>query len=426
MRLTKDEYAVYLPAVNLQYAEAIARRVPLNRPFPNTFTLDDLAFWQDNKLWHYPYFLHSVGSYKVGALPNNAVTRRASNEGVLFGDSGGFQIGCGTLKGLNTLTTGMAGNAACVAWRDAVHVRTWILNWLETYTNYAMTIDMPLWAKHEAKSPFHYCTEDELIQLTVENLKFIDANRQDRTKWLNVIQGSDITTIKKWWDAVKWFKGSGYALSSSAGRLSGLGAVIEPLLLMRDEKAFEDDKSWIHMLGVSTAPWAIVFTAIQKALRTTANQQLRISFDSSSPFQEAGVHEQMAVVPSFGTSKEDWVINKVRFKHSRKHVGSNEALPASSPIANQLTLGHLNVRDENGIYTARQVDTLSLVLVSNHNVWTYLETFRQANNLVFTTNRSGVPSIYSEVVDFIAHVFTVENWANELKSEDSLLKEFKG
>jgi hypothetical protein len=427
MGMISDQYAVYLPAINTLYAEVIAKPLPEGRPFPSSFTLDDLYFWKKgNKLWHHPYVLHSVGGYKVGTLPDNAVTRRGRTDGVLVGDSGGFQIGKGTLNGLDTLKAGMTGNEACAAWREAYNVRVWILNWLETHTNYAMTIDMPLWAKFEPASPFYSCTEDQLIQLTVENLQFIDTHRQNRTQWLNVIQGNNMTAIKKWWDAVKWFKGGGFALSSSAGRMSGLGAVIEPLLMMRDEQAFEDGRDWIHMLGVSTAPWAIMFTAIQKALRDTANPALRISYDSSSPFQDAGKRELLIDLPNFGTDTKSWANQRIRFKHSRQHVGSNEALPVSSPIADQLTLGYLNIRDDKGIYTPRQIDGVSLALVTNHNVWAFLETFQRANDLVFASNRSQVPDIYKELVDFINRVFSVETWADELVKEQLLLSQFNG
>jgi hypothetical protein len=106
----------------------------------------------------------------------------------------------------------MEADDACLAWREAYDVRSWILGWLETYTNYAMTIDMPLWARDPTKSntPFHQCSPEQLIQLTVENLQFIDSHRQHQTKWLNVLQGTDMAAIKQWWDAVKWFKGGGY------------------------------------------------------------------------------------------------------------------------------------------------------------------------------------------------------------------------
>lgn len=427
MSMMSDEYSVYLPAVNSLYADCLAKPLPEGRPFPSSFTLDDLYFWKKgNKLWHHPYILHSVGSYKVGSTPDNAVTRRGRTDGILVGDSGGFQIGKGTLKGLDTLKEGMTGDEACAAWRDAYDVRAWILNWLETHTNYAMTIDMPLWAKGEPASPFYNCSEDQLIALTVENLQFIESHRQNRTQWLNVIQGKDMPAIKKWWDAVKWFKGGGFALSSSAGRMSGLGAVLEPMLMMRDEQAFEDGRDWIHMLGVSTAPWAIMFTAIQKALRATVNPKLRISYDSSSPFQDAGKMELLVKLPKFGKSAKDWVNTKERFKHSRQHVGSNEPLPVSSPIADKLNLGYLNVRDDKGIYTPRQVDTVSLALATNHNVWAFLETFQRANDLVFASDRSQVPDLYKELVDFIQHVFTVETWADELLKWQSLISQFKG
>jgi hypothetical protein len=427
--IISDEYSVYLPAVNAQYAETLVKPIPENRPFPNTLKIDDLVFWKDNnRLWHHPYFLHSVGCYKVGDIPDNAVTRRGKTDGILFGDSGGYQIGNGTLKGLDSLVASMEADNACRAWREAYEVRKWILGWLETHCNYAMTIDMPLWATIPAKSstPFHKCTYEQLIQLTVENLQFIDNHRQHKTKWLNVIQGSNIEAITTWWNAVKWFEGSGYALSFSAAHISGLIAVIEPLLMMRDDNAFDQVRNWIHILGVSTAPWAIMFTAIQKALRATANQNIHISYDSASPFQDAGIREQYLTLPNFNSESKSWSLRKANFPHSRRHLESNTPLPFSSPIADKLTLGHLNVRDEKGVYTARQVDTLSLVLVANHNIWTMLEAFKQANDLVFASDRSQVPSVYGECVDMIEHVFTVENWADELKKNEGLLAGFKG
>ena len=427
--MDKDEYSVYLPAVNTQYADALATPVPEHRPFPATLSLEDLMFWDsDNKYWHQPYYLHSVGQYKIGSTPDNAVTRRSKSDGVLFGDSGGFQIGKGSLTGFNALYAGMTAEQACFEWRNAIEVRKWIVGWLETHCNYAMTIDMPLWATldHAKDSPFHNCSLEQLTQLTVENLQFIDKHRQGNTKWLNVIQGSNIEAIRGWWNAVKWFNGDGYALSSSAGRISGLGAVLEPLLMMRDDDAFKNGRDWIHMLGVSTASWAIIFTAMQKALRTTVNPNLRISFDSASPFQDAGIREQYINVPKFGSDKSSWVFEKEQFPHARKHLGSSEPLPFSSPIADLLTLGHLNFRDEHGKYTVRQVDTLSLVLVANHNIWIMLEAFKQANDLVFASNRSQVPAVFSECVDMIEHVFTVENWADELKKNEALLAGFKG
>jgi hypothetical protein len=431
-KMISDDYAVYLPAVNEQYAEIITRPIPNNRPFPTAFKINDLMFWKgNNKLFYHPHFLNSVGAYVVGSTPDNAVTRRGRTDGTLFGDSGGYQIGTGNLKGIKTLTADMEADDACLAWREAYEARLWILGWLETYTNYAMTIDMPLWAQSKAGTPFNKCSTEQLIALTVENLEFIDSHRQGNTKWLNVIQGSDLPTIKKWWDEVKWFKGSGYALSSSIGRKAGLSGLLEPLLMMRDENAFAAGNDWLHMLGVSTAPWAIMFTAIQKALQADANPNLRISYDSASPFQDAGKREQLAILPDLDGNMKNWLIRKEPIPQSRDFLNSPLTLasvlrmPTDSPISQLITLGHLNVNDDQGMYTRRQLDTLSLAFAINHNVWTYLETFKQANDMAFASSSNKIPSIYAECLDSIRYIFTVENWASELIKEKSMLDNFK-
>jgi hypothetical protein len=431
-KMMSDDYAVYLPAVNEQYAGIITRPIPNNRPFPTAFTLDDLRFWKgNNKLFYHPHFLNSVGAYAVGSTPDNAVTRRGRTDGTLFGDSGGYQIGTGNLKGITTLKADMEADDACYAWREAYEARLWILGWLETYTNYAMTIDMPLWAQSKADTPFNKCSTEQLIALTVENLQFIDSHRQGNTKWLNVMQGSDMATFKQWWDAVKWFKGSGYALSSLLGKASGLSGLLEPLLMMRDENAFDKGNDWIHILGISTAPWAIMFTAIQKAMQANINPNLRISYDSASPFQDAGIREELAILPNFDGNMKNWLISKLHIPQSRDFLNSPLTLssvlsmPTDSPISKLITLGHLNVNDDKGMYTRKQLDTLSIVFAINHNVWTYLETFKQANEIAFASSSNKLPSIYKECLDSISYIFTVENWASELIKEKSRLDNFK-
>jgi hypothetical protein len=431
-KMMSDNYAVYLPAVNAGYASIMTKPVPVGRPFPNTLKLDDLMFWKgNNKLFYHPHFLNSVGLYEIGSTPDNAITRRGRTDGTLFGDSGGFQIDFGTI-GLKTLQPAMEAEAACLAWREAYELKQWIVGFLETYTNYAMTIDVPLWTPTKPASPFYKCTPEQLTDLTVENLQFIDSHRKGQTKWLNVIQGVDVPNAKKWWDAVKWFKGSGYSISSIIGRQNGVGTLLELLLIMRDEKAFDAGNDWLHLLGISTAPWAIMFTAIQKGLQASANPNLRISYDSASPFLEAGKWDLMTILPDLNGNVDSWIMQKESIPQCRSFLNSPIPLAsmlssaAVSPIAKKLTLGHLNVNDDDGIDTRRQLDTLSSMLITNHNVWTYLETFRQANELAFELKSNRVPSVYKEVIDAIDYVFNAENWASALMQERVLLDNFKG
>lgn len=425
MSIISDEYAVYLPAVNEIFAKTLVRSKPDNRPLPDNFELSDLTFWnKNNPFWHHPHFLHSVGQYSVGTTPDNAVTRRGRTDGILFGDSGGYQIGKGSLKGLNTLQSGMSADEACTAWRNAYETRRWILGWLETYTNYAVTIDMPLWAMLPGgnDSPFHHCSSDQLTQLTVENLQFIDSHRQNRTKWLNVLQGENREDAKKWWDAVKWFPCSGYAIGGNAPRSGDLATVLGTYLFLCDDNAFENDRGWIHMLGVSTNRMAVIFTAIQKALRNKVHSDIRISFDSAAPFQQAGVLEEYVISPELGTDAKNWKFRTEKCPQSRLDVGSNKALPFSSPLADKLTLGHLSVRS--GMYEKNQFDSITHALLTHHNVWTYLDSMQRANDLMFTGNCSDVPQVYKECTDLIAYIFGLDNWDSELSKHDSLFAEF--
>jgi hypothetical protein len=423
-KMMSDEYAVYLPAVNSTYANCITKPILPNRPFPNTIQLTDLEFWNKNsKLFYHPHYLHSVGQYSVGKAPDNAVTRRGKTDGVLIGDSGGFQIGKGRLKGIVGLRNGLSADAIFEVWHDAYDAKQWIMSWLETYTNYAMTIDMPLWSTTAKgnESPFHVCSIQQLTDLTVDNLKFIDTYRQHKTKWLNVLQGVDRQGVINWWNAVKWFDCSGYALGGNAGHYGGLKNTLATLLMLRDDNALIAGRDWIHILGVSTTKWAVMSTAMQTALQSI-NSNIRVSFDSASPFQTAGRGEEYVITPNFGLDKKDWVLRSTKCPQSTLHFGSNEPLPFSSPLANKLTLGDLNIT--NDIFANKQFDSLSCTILCNHNVWSFLDAFQTANNLVFANNRSEVPTLLIQCVDFVAEVFTAPDWQTALDNNTQLLTEF--
>jgi hypothetical protein len=426
MILTADAYAVYLPAVNEGYAGSISRLLPAGRAFPTGLTLDDLVFWEPNALWYYPYLLHSAGLYKVGASPNNAVTQRNRANSMLLGDSGGFQIGNGTMKGLSAVgAKAMPATAAVAAWGQEGAARQWIVNWLSTYADYAMTIDMPLWASAKGKeaSPFHNCSTQQLIDMTVNNLRYIERfGLHGQAKWLNVVQGGEDTSqIKTWWDAVKWFRHGGWAMAGSAGARGGLANMLGALLMMRDEGAFDEGQDWVHVLGVSTPTWAVLLTEIQQALQEI-NPKLRISFDSSSPFQHAGRYEKVALTPIYSSMPSSWGIGVVDAPQSRHDADPNSTMMfghTQSPLGQRLQLNHLSIRD--GIWDPRNFDSLSNMLLANHNVWVYLDAFKTANDLAAARDKDAVPAQHIECLDFIADVFKSSNWQASIFEHRGLL-----
>ena len=244
-----DDFAVYLPSIQKGYAKAASRADDKTRTMPKDVTLRSLNFLNPkSKLWHYKYALYSAGQFKIGEQQTDIVTTRDEKQTVILGDSGGFQIGKGTLAGFTALNKLKTADEVCDAWRNATELKKWIVNWLETHSDYAMTLDMPLWAQlpQNKKTPFHKCTTQQLIDLAVENLEFIKRNKRGNTKWLNVIQGTNSKDMKQWWDAVKGYRFGGWALAGDTGWRGGSMAVVTQVLMMRDEGAFEKGMDWLR------------------------------------------------------------------------------------------------------------------------------------------------------------------------------------
>lgn len=422
--LTRPSYAIYLPAVDSTYAAEVRRELKPNRPFPAGLDLRDLIFWEPNRLWEYPYLLHSIGLYSVGNYPANAVTRRNRSNSILIGDSGGFQIGKGTLKGLRVLRDSpMPATDALNAWAQEFAARDWIIRWLDTYTDYAMTIDMPLWARTSGgkNSPFHHCSATQLIDMTVENLHLIDRRDTGRTKWVNIVQcGETMAETKQWWDAVKWFSKGAWAVSSSPSTKVEFETTLATVLMMRDDYAFEADNNWLHVLGVSTAEWGIMLSEMQRCLNKD-NAALRVSYDSSTPFQDAGRFERVVLTPQFSNDKSSWVFRHEVAPQSILHVGAAGAKPfphTQSPIGKLLMLNHLSVNGDR--WSRRQYDSISMALLANHNAWVYLDAMVTANDLALDRDSARVPALYLERLDVIEEAFERETWASYMSKHESL------
>ena len=426
MELHNTSYAIYLPAVNTGYVSTVASPLPQGRRFPTGLTPKDLMFWEPNNNWQYPYMLHSIGQYPVGKAPHPAMNKANRTQSTLVGDSGGYQIGKGTLKGLKYVKPKqMKATEAVDAWRYESAAREWITNWLASECDYAMTIDMPLWARAQKgfSSPFHRCTVQQLIAMTVQNLRYIDAFSPEHVRWLNVIQGGPtVVDAIAWWDQVKWFRKGGWAMAGSAGIAGGLYNMLAVLLMMREENAYEAGQDWLHVLGVSTPFWAVALTAIQEGLRHT-NPALKVSFDSSSPFLEGGRFEDVALTPAFGNSTSSWSITKVDAPQKPSYADANCTVPfphQQSPLGKVLKVNELCVQA--GKWQNRQYDSVSNALVINHNIWVYLDAFKQANDLVAIRDVDRIPPEYLQCFDLIKHLFTMTgDWTVELENNKALL-----
>lgn len=423
-----QNFAVYLPSIQYGYATAVDtdKRRDKTRAFPAKLKMTDLDFLNaKSKLWHYGYALYSAGQFTSAAPKSCAVSNRDRANTLILGDSGGFQIGSGTMRGLEGLKKLKTGEAVCDAWRNSKDVMRWIVNWLDTHSDYAMTIDMPLWAKLEARksSPFHKCSEQELIDLTIENLEFVKHNTRGTTKWLNVLQGIDAASSKTWFDAVKKYKLGGWALGSKNGFGGGLETILRFVLMVRDDGGFEGKQDWLHILGISTPIWAVVLSAVQRGLRQHVNAAVRVSYDSASPFQASGHRQQVARYPRYTKDLRDWTIKAQTVPVNPQYANDTLHFPFSSPVGELITLGDLNVRG--GDFQSKTFDSVSYALLANHNLYVYIRSLLEANELAFLRNSERhdfVPATLIEACDFVEDLMAEQNWERKLKKHAGLLQ----
>jgi hypothetical protein len=396
-----DQFAVYLPALQTQFARAVGKKGKKNRQMPTGISMWDLDFLNPNsKLWRYAYALYSVGQFRVGEHKGDAVVNRDKTKTLVLGDSGGYQIGKGTLKGFAVLKGKMDADKACAIWRDGYEVKEWIVSWLELHCDYAMTIDMPLWARNEdnKKTPFHKCSVEQLTQLTVENLEFINQSRRGRAKWLNVIQGADEKATENWWNAVKRYRFGGWALAGGTGWRGGAAMVIKQVLLMRDEAAFEPGLDWLHVLGVSQTTWAVLLSTVQRGIRACGNANFRVSFDSASSNILGGRFQQVALAPNFSNDPSSWSIRAETVPQTYAHVKkSHMPFPYSSPLGDAMTLGDVVLGYDE--FKGATLDEVSFHMLTNHNIWTYLSAMLRANELAAQPRNLAEPYVPQVLLD---------------------------
>ena len=217
-------YALYLPAVSQSYVEYTIEKKDATAP--RNLRPVDLNFLNSrSKLWTYKWCLASAGDLAYSDK-SNAITQRDPKSSWVMGDSGGYQVGTGALRDTK-------GWSAFARKPDQI-VRRWqksritddILRWLDAHCDYAMTLDMPLWVKSPArkKSPFHYCSVEQLTDMTVENLRYIDKHRGvvGNCKFLNVLQGNDENEEEYWYQRVREFEFEGWAFGTKFKFESGI------------------------------------------------------------------------------------------------------------------------------------------------------------------------------------------------------------
>ena len=212
----EEKQIVYFPSLSagafaspLKKNEEIAPGVPIR-------------FWDDKvpEEWRYKYFLLTGGHhYKKMEIRKDW----GLEDSLVFGDSGGYQISTGAMK-----------------WD--LKLRDQIFEWLEANSDIACNLDIPPRGSYLNK--FH-----DSLEVSFDNFKYFEGKQTGKTKFLNVIQGSNPIEYTEWYNTVKDLQFGGWCLGSVSKRLVDFMYV---LAMMLENREFEKKNiDWIHLLGAS-------------------------------------------------------------------------------------------------------------------------------------------------------------------------------
>ena len=277
--------AIFLPAFQLPTIADISN--PNARAiFPGSAELN----WFDPTNEH---FSHCAGLYSLGqstlGLNNPAegmITHRDRDHTLMVADSGGYQLGKNTFKAIEGKMS-----PEFLQSREYDDVRLKVLQWMEAYADYGMTIDFPAWAID--REEFIFNKFKQCLNESRRNMEFFRDNLSGRSKLklLSVVQGRNITEALSWYESIKNIQNFTYSGWSFAGPIVWDPTMALRLILkMLKDNRLNENENWIHMLGRGSANAIFVFNVFQQCLDEYIGKGIRISFDVSTPFKEAGQH----------------------------------------------------------------------------------------------------------------------------------------
>jgi hypothetical protein len=393
------DYSVFLPSIGNFYQGFISDAI-VNEPggrydtavkenrIPAKFEHGVLGcnfLNEKDTYYNYKWGLYSAGHANLdlatGVNTDAMVQQRDRSKTFMLGDSGGFQVARGVIKfdWANFYETPTQPNYV----GKADKLRQDILNWLEFTADYSMILDIPTAAAEPiAQSRTGLSTEKECLDATIFNNNWFVRNRQGKTKYLNVLQGNDLSFADVWYDAVKHFPFEGWAI---AGRnMQNTEMFFSRLIRLRDDKLLEKgERDLIHVLGTSKLAWACILTATKRALRKNVNSDIDVMFDCASPF----------LASAYGDVYTQSVHRKDKFAYvmesaidDKRFKGSNLPFPWNSPIGDRLTVGDICSQgigdlNKNGKISRSSWDSYSYFLLQSHNVYQHIDSVQRANQL---------------------------------------------
>jgi hypothetical protein len=403
----KNDWALFLPAVSSFFITGLGKQREGENYFPSeripagfNGDVECLNFLNSKKgLYTYKWGLYSAGHANLDTNVDDhaeSIIRKREEGTFMLGDSGGFQI----MKGQWPAD-----------WKDpncpkAMKQRKLVLNWMDTYMDYGMCLDVPsqtirnqhLLDKHGIR------TIEDAVKATHINNEYFIKNRNGSCKFLNVLQGLNHTQSDNWYEEMKKYCDpniypdnhfNGWAFGGQ--NKIDIHLMLRRLVIMIHDGLLEPGKhDLIHCLGTSILEYAVLFSDIQRAIRKHHNPNLQITFDCASPFFSAAKglayfqnnieHDSKWSYSMEKTAEnKDYAVDNRKFSIAVLQDGVHKTFQ-DSPITDRMLVRDLCYRGHgfigaHGKETKTSWDTLSYTLLQAHNVYQHIVAVQEGNKL---------------------------------------------
>lgn len=399
----QKDYAVFLPAISSFYANYVGRqrtenyidstRMPAGIP-----DMEQLNWLNPQQgLFPYKWSLYSAGHADLDLtkfVAKEDMVRNRDPNSIMLADSGGFQIAKGVWPGRWADPTDKA----------AEKKRRAVLEWQCGIATHGMTMDIPTWTYRDPKASA-LCgirSYEDAVNATKYNNEYWMANRHGPVKILNVLQGGNHDEADHWYDIMKdycdpnKYPGTHFNGWGMGGQnMCDVELVLKRLVhLIHDGLLESGVHDWMHFLGTSKLEWAVLLTAIQRAVRQYHNPTFTISFDCASPFLATANGQLYHNITT--ENRKKWSYNMSPTADNKKYATDSRLFGDAvrqdgihpyfedSPITSRLKIsdicyykpGDLNKIGKEG---KTSWDSFSYALLMGHNVWTHIEAVQRAN-----------------------------------------------
>lgn len=439
-----DKYALYVPSLQFSSARQLTstqttirgRKLPVSLQFKDFNYLDT-----SNRFWNYGYCLCSAMTFMTSKQPT-IISRRTSDIHVI-GDSGGFQLGEGSFKEAAQLRH--LSPDEIIEELKVMPLIDRLLNWLHINCDSAMSVDIPPWSNNKPKSPFKSFTDQHFLDANKDTMAALQESRRNSSlAFYNILHGETEQAEQEWFDQFKNAKLNGWAFGGNVGISQGWYRPLRRAKLLLEAGLINNDCNKLHLLKLSRPMEVPMATALQRQVRNNFDT-FRVTYDSSTPYQEAGARNRYLSMPLLGKKRADWslIFNQFPVGHNWSQStpsvpmrlinnvciqtpncnyctaqGRHLPNPMSSPIAQLLTLQDVNgVMPHNG---PSGLDAFGLEVLINHNVYILIKTLIAANDAVFVTQDA--PDQVLEAVGIVEDVFRRQDWDGYLSGKKTALK----